>query len=94
MCADSVTGVPYFCVLARTRWGSRRLRVRLGCEARKGFVVLRSLSEEKSRSLRTRNEMTELLIAVDSSEIREGKLDAVKAGLAELAEFVEANAPE
>jgi hypothetical protein len=38
--------------------------------------------------------MTELLIAVDSSEIREGKLDAVKAGLAELAEFVEANAPE
>src|SRR5262245_1289820 len=38
--------------------------------------------------------MTELLIAVDSSEIREGKLDAVKAGLAELAEFVEANEPE
>ena len=38
--------------------------------------------------------MTELLIAVDSSEIREGKLDAVKAGFAELAEFVEANEPE
>jgi hypothetical protein len=50
--------------------------------------------EKKSRSLRSRNEMTELLIAVDSSEIREGKLDAVKAGLAELAEFVEANEPE
>jgi hypothetical protein len=48
----------------------------------------------ESRSLLTGNEMTELLIAVDSSEIREGKLDAVKAGLAELAEFVEANAPE
>jgi len=38
--------------------------------------------------------MTELLIAVDSSEIREGKLDEVKAGLTELAEFVEANEPE
>jgi hypothetical protein len=38
--------------------------------------------------------MTELLIAVDSSEIREGKLDAVRAGAAELAEFVEANEPE
>ena len=38
--------------------------------------------------------MTELLIAVDSSEIREGKLDAVKAGFAELAAFVEANEPE
>jgi len=38
--------------------------------------------------------MTELLIAVDSSEIREGKLDAVKAGLTELAAFVEANEPE
>lgn len=38
--------------------------------------------------------MTELLIAVDTSEIREGKLDAVKAGIAELAEFVEANEPE
>ena len=38
--------------------------------------------------------MTEILIAVDSSEIREGKLDAVKAGLTELAEFVEANEPE
>lgn len=38
--------------------------------------------------------MTELLIAVDSSEIREGKLDAVKAGFAELAEFVEANEPD
>jgi hypothetical protein len=50
--------------------------------------------EKKSRSLRSRNEMTELLIAVDSSEIREGRLDAVKAGLAELAEFVEANEPE
>ena len=37
--------------------------------------------------------MTELLIAVDSSEIREGKLDAVKAGVAELAAFVEANEP-
>jgi hypothetical protein len=48
----------------------------------------------ESRSLLTGNEMTDLLIAVDSSEIREGKLDAVKAGLAELAEFVEANAPE
>jgi hypothetical protein len=48
----------------------------------------------ESRSLLTGNEMTELLIAVDSSEIREGKLDAVKAGLPELAEFVEANAPE
>ncbi len=46
------------------------------------------------RVVSDRNEMTELLIAVDSSEIREGKLDAVKAGLAELAEFVEANAPE
>ena len=38
--------------------------------------------------------MTELLIAVDSSEIREGTLDAVRAGAAELAEFVEANEPE
>src|SRR5262245_28270028 len=38
--------------------------------------------------------MTELLIAVDHSEIREGKLDAVKATAAELAEFVEANEPE
>jgi hypothetical protein len=38
--------------------------------------------------------MTEPLIAVDSSQIREGKLDAVKAGVAELAEFVEANEPE
>jgi hypothetical protein len=38
--------------------------------------------------------MSELLIAVDSSEIREGKLDAVKAAVAELAGFVEANEPE
>jgi hypothetical protein len=37
---------------------------------------------------------TELLIAVDSSEIREGKLEAVKAGLAELVAFAEANEPE
>ena len=38
--------------------------------------------------------MTELLIAVDHSEIREGKLDAVKATAAELAGFVEAHEPE
>ena len=38
--------------------------------------------------------MTELLIAVDYSEIREGELDAVKATAAELAAFVEANEPE
>ena len=37
--------------------------------------------------------MTELLIAVDYSEIREGELDAVKATAAELAAFVEANEP-
>ena len=50
--------------------------------------------ERELRSVRSPNEMTELLIAVDSSEIRKGKLDAVKAGIAELTEFVEANEPE
>lgn len=34
------------------------------------------------------------LIAIDSSEIREGKIDELKTGLAELVEFVEANEPE
>lgn len=34
------------------------------------------------------------LIAIDSSEIREGKIDELKIGLAELVEFVEANEPE
>ena len=34
------------------------------------------------------------LIAIDSSKIREGKIDELKIGLAELVEFVEANEPE
>jgi hypothetical protein len=35
--------------------------------------------------------MSNPLVVVDSSEIREGKLEELKAGLVELAEFVEAN---
>ena len=36
----------------------------------------------------------EPIIAVDSSEIREGRIDELKAGLTELVEFVEANEAE
>jgi hypothetical protein len=35
--------------------------------------------------------MSNPLVVIDSSEIREGKLEELKAGLVELAEFVEAN---
>jgi hypothetical protein len=34
------------------------------------------------------------LVAIDSSEIREGRIDELKAGLTELVEFVEANEAE
>jgi hypothetical protein len=34
------------------------------------------------------------LVAIDSSEIREGKIDELKTGLTELVEFVEANEAE
>ena len=42
----------------------------------------------------SRTSTAALLIAIDSSEIREGKIDELKIGLAELVEFVEANEPE
>ena len=42
----------------------------------------------------SRTSTAALLIAIDSSEIREGKIDELKTGLAELVEFVEANEPE
>ena len=35
--------------------------------------------------------MSDPLVVVDSSKIREGKLEELKSGLVELAEFVEAN---
>lgn len=37
--------------------------------------------------------MSELLVLIDSSEIRPGKLEEVKAGLRELVDFVDANEP-
>jgi quinol monooxygenase YgiN len=37
--------------------------------------------------------MSEPLVLIDSSEIRPGKLEEVKAGLRELVDFVEANEP-
>ena len=43
---------------------------------------------------RSRPSASDPLVAVDSSEIREGKIDELKAGLTELVAFVEANEPE
>jgi hypothetical protein len=37
--------------------------------------------------------MSELIISIDSSEVREGKLEEVKTTFKELAEFVETNEP-
>jgi quinol monooxygenase YgiN len=37
--------------------------------------------------------MSDAIVYVDSSEVREGALDELKAGLEELAEFIEANEP-
>ena len=37
--------------------------------------------------------MAEPIVYIDRSEIREGKLDAVKAAIGELAQFIEANVP-
>lgn len=42
----------------------------------------------------SRTSTAEPIVAIDSSEIREGKIDELKTGLAELVEFVEANEPE
>jgi len=42
----------------------------------------------------TRTSTVAPLVAIDSSEIREGKIDELKTGLSELVEFVEANEPE
>lgn len=42
----------------------------------------------------SRTSRVDPLIAVDSSEIREGRIDELKAGLTELVEFVEANEAE
>lgn len=42
----------------------------------------------------SRTSRADPLIAVDSSEIREGRIDELKAGLTELVEFIEANEAE
>lgn len=38
--------------------------------------------------------MPELIVIIDSSEVREGKLDDLKAAMRELVKFAEANEPE
>ncbi|MDL5362919.1 putative quinol monooxygenase [Halalkalicoccus sp. NIPERK01] len=38
--------------------------------------------------------MSDLLVYVDRSTVREGKLDELEAGMSDLVEFVEANEPE
>lgn len=43
---------------------------------------------------RSRTSAVDLIVAIDSSEIREGKLEELKTGLTELVEFVEANESE
>ena len=43
---------------------------------------------------RSRTGTAELIVAVDSSEIREGKVEELKAGLTELVDFVEASEAE
>ena len=43
---------------------------------------------------RSRTSTADPLVVVDSSEIREGKIDELKAGLTKLVEFVEANEAE
>jgi hypothetical protein len=53
--------------------------------------VIRSVGSLMHRS---RTSTADPLIAIDSSEIREGKIDELKTGLRELVEFVEANEAE
>ncbi len=43
---------------------------------------------------RSRTSTADPIVAIDSSEIREGKIDELRAGLTELVEFVEANEVE
>lgn len=43
---------------------------------------------------RSRTRTADPIVAIDSSEIREGKIDDLKTGLTELVEFVEANEAE
>jgi hypothetical protein len=45
-------------------------------------------------TLRSRTSTADPIVAIDSSEIREGKIDELKTGLKELVEFVEANEAE
>ena len=42
----------------------------------------------------SRTSTADPIVAIDTSEIREGKIDELKTGLTELVEFVEANEPE
>ena len=48
----------------------------------------------RATSINGGSNTVEPIIAVDSSEIRNGKIDELKTGLTELAEFVEANEAE
>ena len=43
--------------------------------------------------MRTTSGKSQLIIYVDTSEVRQGRLEELKAAMAELAEFVEANEP-
>ena len=62
--------------------------------ARLASVPPRSYAPPRRLTHRSRTSTADPLVVVDSSEIREGKIDELKAGLTKLVEFVEANEAE
>ena len=62
-------------------------------EAPQGNRLLPTWHQDPIRRYSFTGEMSDAIVYVDISEVREGALDELKAGLKDLADFIEANEP-